>query len=168
MFTMFVSLYLHNNKNRNCIHFMKVSYLKRFKKKKWKVQGFNTILDSLVTSVWSWLRVCYGDYKNFNGHRNQHISRLCSWLYSNGIRYDCPGSEKAFMVFENVVTLSKINLVTVWSLDFRRKFLSTENEVRRLLKYFGWLQERICPKVGLVVKEKRNDNGEYFASKWDA
>lgn len=23
-------------------------------------------------------------------------------------------------------------------------------------------------KVGLVVKEKRNDNGECFASKWDA
>lgn len=33
MFTVFVSLDLHNNKNRNCIHFMKESYLKRFKKK---------------------------------------------------------------------------------------------------------------------------------------
>ena len=36
---MFVSLDLHNNKNRNCMHFMKESYLKRLKKKKKKVEG---------------------------------------------------------------------------------------------------------------------------------
>lgn len=40
MFTMFVSLDLHNNKNRNCIHFMKESYLKRLKKKKVEGPGF--------------------------------------------------------------------------------------------------------------------------------
>lgn len=95
------------------------------------------------------------------------ISRLCSWLYSNGIRYHSPGNEKAFMVFENVVTLSKTNLVTEWSLILEKS--SSWAQKMKLGDY--WSTSEDCKKESALKwisgQGKRNDNGECFASKWD-
>lgn len=52
--------------------------------------------------------------------------KLYSCLHSNRIRYYTPGSEMFSMVFENAMILSKMNLVTIGSLDFSNKFLNTE------------------------------------------
>ena len=60
MFTMFVSLYLHNNKNRNCINFMKVSYLKRLKKKSGRSRvstQYLTVLSQAFGLDWGFAKV---------------------------------------------------------------------------------------------------------------